>query len=176
MSHHQPTLGIIVMSLLLWVLGCGEGAPLTAKAVLKNPQGVTVGEAKLMETPKGVKIELKVEKLPPGEHALHVHEKAQCAPPDFTDAGGHFNPFSKEHGLKNPKGPHAGDLPNITVNSDGKATYETVAALVTLKPGEKHSLFHPGGTSLMIHAHPDDMVSDPAGHAGPRIACGAITR
>ena len=176
MTHHRLTLGAIVLALALLASGCGESAPLTAKAVLKDPQGQTVGQAKLTETPQGVKIELQVEQFPPGEHAFHIHEKALCTPPDFADAGGHFNPYGKEHGLNNPKGPHAGDLPNITVGPDGKASFETVAKLVTLKPGEKNSLFHSGGTSLMIHAHPDDMVSDPAGQAGPRIACGAITR
>ena len=93
----------------------------------------------------------------------------------FKSAGGHFTPYGKEHGLKNPKGPHAGDLPNFTVGPDGRATFETVATLVTLKPG-KNSLFQPGGTSLMVHAQPDDEVSDPAGKAGPRIACGVITK
>jgi Cu-Zn family superoxide dismutase len=176
MFHRPLTLGMILISLALWVLSCGESAPLTAKAVLTNPQGEKVGEARLTETPKGVKIELKVEKLPPGEHAFHIHAKGVCTPPEFADAGGHFNPFGKEHGLKNPKGPHAGDLPNITVGPDGKAAFETVAALVTLKPGEKGSLFPAGGTSLMIHAHADDLVSDPAGQAGPRIACGVIIK
>ena len=174
MTYQRLALAVAVL-FALGILGCGETAPLTAKAVLKNPQGEKVGEAKLTETAKGVKIELKVEKLPPGVHAFHIHEKGVCTPPAFADAGGHFNPFSKEHGLDNPKGPHAGDLPNITVGPDGKAAFETVAPLVTLKPG-KNSLFQPGGTSLMIHAHADDMVSDPAGNAGPRIACGAITR
>ncbi len=172
-----PGIILMVAALLtsgLW--GCGESAPLTAKAILINSQGEKVGEARLTETPQGVKIELKAEKLPPGVHAFHIHEKGVCTPPDFADAGGHFNPFGKEHGLQNPKGPHAGDLPNITVGADGTVTFETVAPLVTLKPGEKNSLFHPGGTSLMIHAHPDDMVSDPAGQAGPRIACGVITK
>ena len=78
--------------------------------------------------------------------------------------------------MENPAGPHAGDLPNITVGPDGKANVEAVANLVTLKEGQKNSLFQPGGTSLVIHAGPDDYVSDPAGNAGPRIACGVITR
>jgi Cu-Zn family superoxide dismutase len=162
--------------LVFGLLGCSERPVTTAEAILKNSQGEKVGQARLTETVKGVKIELQVENLPPGEHAFHIHEKSKCTPPDFADAGEHFNPFGKEHGLENPKGPHAGDLPNITIGSDGRATVEVIAPLVTLKSGEKNSLLKSGGTTLMIHAHPDDMVSDPAGNAGHRIACGAITK
>jgi len=184
-------LGIFV----LVILGCGGGeekaqpapkaegtkaeAPtevIQAEATLIDPQGNEVGHATLEETAKGVKINLTVQNLPPGEHAFHIHEKAACDAPDFETAGGHFNPFNKEHGLDNPKGPHAGDLPNITIGQDGSGTYEIMAPLVTLKAGEKNSLFHPGGTALMIHKKPDDMVTDPAGAAGARIACGLITK
>jgi Cu-Zn family superoxide dismutase len=161
---------------LAMVLGCGQSPPTTAKATLINNQGQKVGEATLTETPQGVKIIMTVENLPPGDHAFHIHDKGTCATPDFVSAGGHFNPFGKKHGLKNPAGPHAGDLPNISVGQDGKAKVETVATLVTLKEGQKNSLFQQGGTSLVIHAGPDDNVTDPAGNAGPRIACGPITK
>jgi Cu-Zn family superoxide dismutase len=161
---------------LTLVFGCGQSPPTTAKATLINNQGQKVGEATLTETPQGVKIVMTVENLPPGDHAFHIHDKGACATPDFVSAGAHFNPFEKKHGLKNPAGPHAGDLPNISVGQDGKAKVETVATLVTLKEGQKNSLFQPGGTSLVIHAGPDDNVTDPAGNAGPRIACGPITK
>jgi Cu-Zn family superoxide dismutase len=159
----------------LSVWACGESPAPTAKATLVNAQGQKVGEATLTETAGGVKIDLTVENLPPGVHAFHIHEKGGCTGPDFLSAGGHFNPFGKHHGLKNPQGPHAGDLPNLTVGPDGRGRATVVATLVTLKEG-KNSLFQPGGTSLVIHEKADDDMTDPAGNAGPRIACGAITR
>ena len=162
--------------LMLLVWGCGgEAPPQKAKATLLNAQGQKVGEAQLEETSGGVKITLQVENLPPGVHAFHIHDKGDCHGPDFMTAGGHFNPFGKKHGLKNPEGPHAGDLPNLVVGGDGKETLETIASQVTLKPG-KNSLFQSGGTSLVIHAGPDDYLTDPAGNAGARIACGVITK
>ena len=94
----------------------------------------------------------------------------------FHERGGHFNPFVKKRPFQSPSGPHAGDLPVIIVGPDGKTKFEALAKLVTLKEGEKNSLFSPGGTSLVIHAGPDDNVTDPAGNAGGRIACGMITR
>ncbi|MEJ2069014.1 MAG: superoxide dismutase family protein [Syntrophobacterales bacterium] len=183
----KKMLWILLGLFLLEVLGCGGGGEKAsqatskakvpkAEATLVDSQGKEVGKAMLEETDKGVKITLDVENLPPGEHAFHIHEKGTCDPPDFKTAGGHFNPYGKEHGLKNPKGPHAGDLPNNTIGPDGRGHFEIMATLVTLKSGEKNSLFQPGGTSLMIHQGPDDYVSDPAGNAGPRIACGPIVK
>ncbi|MEJ2673162.1 MAG: superoxide dismutase family protein [Deltaproteobacteria bacterium] len=168
-------LGALAVCLALaW--GCGQSPSATAKATLVNGKGKKVGEATLTETSKGVKIVMTVENLPPGVHAFHIHEKGVCETPDFKSAGGHFNPYGKQHGFENPAGPHAGDLPNITVAPDGTASVEVFTKLVTLKTGVKNSLFPPSGTSLVIHAGADDYVTNPAGGAGPRIACGVITK
>lgn len=147
----------------------------TAKADLADAQGKSVGTAELTQTPEGVRIALAVSGLAQGQHAFHLHNVGKCEGPDFKSAGAHFNPYGKKHGLKNPDGPHAGDMENIEVGPDGMGKAEVMNKQVTLGDGS-NSLFHEGGTAIVIHASPDDGVTDPAGNAGARIACGAITK
>ena len=161
-----------ILALLALPVPAPADNPRSARADLVDTKGKQIGTASLTETDHGVTIVVRVTGLPPGPHAIHIHEAAKCEPPDFATAGGHFNPHGKKHGLKNPAGPHAGDLPNLTVGPDGTATAEMTAHGVTLTPGKKESL--PGRTSLVIHAGPDDDLTDPAGNSGARIACGVI--
>ena len=130
-----------------------------------------------MSKGQGIEMKVALKNLPPGEHGLHFHQKPQCDPPDFKSAGGHFNPTGEQHGMKNPHGHHAGDMPNIMVKADGTANVTIKNDAVVLGTGtETNSLLANGGTSLMIHAKADDMESDPSGNAGDRIACGVIMK
>lgn len=145
------------------------------KVEMKDAQGQSIGTASLSSAMGGVHIALDLKNLKPGPHALHVHMTAKCEGPAFASAGGHFNPAGKKHGMKNPDGPHAGDMENFTVAANGTAKGMVMALGVTLG-SEANSVFTNGGTALMVHAGADDMMTDPAGAAGDRIACGTITK
>ena len=165
---------LIVSASLLLVFVTSAQAQ-AAKAVLQDRDGKEAGTATLTEGAGEVKITLDLTGLPQGIHAFHIHETGTCEGPDFKSAGGHFNPYGKKHGVKNPAGSHAGDLPNVTIGLDGTGRAEAAAKGVTLGEGD-NSLFHSGGTALVIHAGPDDEMTDPAGNAGARIACGVIQK
>lgn len=151
--------------------------PDSVTVALSNAEGQSVGQAVISQAAagNGVSIALSLRNLSAGERAVHIHQTAKCDPPDFQSAGPHFNPEGRQHGTDNPEGPHAGDLPNITVGSDGTVETTITNSRVTLGDGA-NSVFANGGTALVVHAAADDMKTDPAGDAGARIACGTITR
>ena len=120
-----------------------------------------------------MRIFLPAQGLEPGEHGIHIHEKGDITP-DFEAAGEHFNPTGAQHGFNNPKGPHAGDLENITVREDKTADYSTATDRVTLASGKENSLLDEDGSALVIHAKADDYTTDPSGGSGDRVVAGVI--
>jgi superoxide dismutase, Cu-Zn family len=159
------------------VLSLAAAQTKSAHADLVNAQGTKIGTAKFSSTSNGVKVSVKVSQLSPGEHGIHIHNVGKCEGPAFTSAGGHFNPTNAHHGINNPLDPHPhlGDLPNLVVDGNGKGSLTFIANGATLADGA-NSLFHDGGTSLVIHAKADDLKSDPSGNSGDRIACGVIEK
>ena len=172
-------LGFTLIALLsLTPLAGAEGE--RASGTLVDGTGRAIGTVRLEQRGTGVTVGVTfqgVDVVKPGEHGIHLHAVGRCDGPDFTTAGGHFNSTAKQHGLQNPQGAHAGDLSNLVVGpgtaTRGGYSYQATAAGVTLAPGPA-SLFDADGAALVIHANPDDHVTDPAGNSGPRVACAVL--
>lgn len=168
---------VAVAAFLFGIIAYGQASAQTAKAELRNAKGEMVGALALAQEPDGVRVTVDVSNLPPGFHGFHIHAVGKCEAP-FTSAGGHFNPGGQTHAS------HAGDLPNLLVNADGRASMVVKTARFKLA-----DLFDADGSALIIHADPDNHANIPAryrpdadastlatGDAGGRIACGIITK
>jgi Cu-Zn family superoxide dismutase len=149
--------------------------PPAAVAHLTDANGRVVGHAVLLQDGGSVRIVIDINGLKPGLKAVHIHGVGRCEPPSFESAGAHFNPGGAEHGSANPRGPHAGDLPSVVIDSVGRGHLEVTATRVTLEKG-KASLFDSDGSAIVVHEGPDDMRTDPEGNSGARVACGVILR
>lgn len=168
---------LIAIASVFSSLALAQKGPIKAMGEIKNVSGEKVGMATLSETNGGVALNVDITNMAPGTYAIHIHNVASCTPPDFKSAGSHFNPDKKQHGLKNPKGPHSGDLPNLVVNATSKAVLDYSLAGANLSDGASpRSLLAGKGTALVIHAKADDEKTDPSGQAGDRIACAAFKK
>lgn len=144
-----------------------------ATADIVDAQGQTRGTAMLSQDKDGIHVDVKGRGLPAGVHAVHVHTIGTCTGPDFTSAGGHWNPGHKQHGAENPAGAHMGDMPNMTVAANGSGELKAVIKGAMLSGGDA-PLFDADGAAVVIHAAADDYKTDPTGNAGGRLACGVL--
>ena len=143
-----------------------------ATAQLQPTKGnKTFGEATFEQVGGKVQVVVFVQGLKPGqEHGLHIHEAGDCSSGDGMSAKGHFNPFGKPHGHHGSAERHAGDLPSLKANKEGRANINVELDVITVMPGPASII----GRGLIVHADPDDFKTQPTGNAGARIACGVI--
>lgn len=154
----------------VFLLGAANPSSVNAaEAELRNAEGQVVGAVNLQAVPSGVLLHVRLSGIPEGVHGFHVHAVGLCDAP-FTSAGGHYNPHAKVHGLLVDGGAHSGDMPNLTVPASGQLEVEILNTALRLDA----DLLDADGAAIVVHAGPDDYSSDPAGDAGPRIACGVI--
>lgn len=141
-----------------------------ALAVVNPTEGSKVsGTVSFIKNGQGVRITANIEGLSPGLHGFHVHEFGNCSSPDANSAGGHFNPTNMPHAGPKAEKHHLGDLGNLEADRNGTAKLEVTDDLISLE-GPKSIV----GRSVIVHARPDDLKTQPAGGAGARVACGVI--
>lgn len=146
----------------------------TAYAQVIDAAGALKARAVLTRTgPDTITVEVAIEKMAPGTYAVHIHQSGTCTPPDFTSAGGHWNPTGARHGFDSADGAHKGDLPNATVGADGRGMTRANISGVVWR-GSDGALLDADGAAIVLHRNADDYRTDPAGNAGPRLACGPI--
>lgn len=145
--------------------------PMTAKATLTSRADMTVsGMVTFSQEGDVVTIIAHIEGAPPGVHGFHIHEIGDCSSEDFKSAGGHFNPTDTVHGGPQDAERHAGDLGNVEIGENGSAHLELSSNLISLGDGPNAVI----GRGVILHADADDLVSQPTGAAGARLACGVI--
>lgn len=134
------------------------------------PDRVSAGLVSFSQEADGVKIVAHIIGAPAGTHGLHVHDIGDCSAADFTSAGGHFNPTDAPHGGPEDAERHAGDLGNIVIGKDGSGHLELVSQMLSLHEGDNAVI----GRAVILHQKADDLVSQPTGAAGARLACGVV--
>lgn len=166
-------LSLTAMSMLLMACSSIKQAKYeknNARAELMTANKKVIGEVKFKETGKGVEVVAEITGLEPKSvHGFHIHENGKCEGPDFKSAGGHFNPRGKPHAGPGAHHQHLGDFGNIVANEKGVAKKELL-----IKNRDIKSLEVVMNKAIILHQNPDDLVSQPSGNSGDRMACGLI--
>jgi Cu-Zn family superoxide dismutase len=165
---------LLAVCLALAAVGVAQAAPSTAEVELKPTQGSTAaGSVRFKQQDGQLQIDADIAGLAPGVHGFHLHEKGDCSAPDGTSAGGHFNPTSQQHGDPAHAGHHGGDFGNITADASGKASLHlsVPTSQISLDAGAPGNII---GRGIIVHADPDDFVTQPTGNSGKRLACGVV--
>ena len=147
-----------------------QGGPVAA--TLRDSGGRTIGHATVSEMHGGLHVRIDASGMVQGRYGAHLHAVGRCDGPAFESAGGHWNPARRQHGMLNPQGHHAGDLPNLEIGADGRGRIDLHLPSAALR-GISGAL-DADGTAVVIHAGPDDYRTDPSGNSGARIACGVL--
>jgi Cu-Zn family superoxide dismutase len=179
MSARRPLIAASAVFALFVMLtaGAAAGGASRAGGTFVDASGQPIGWVDLVEDGTGkVHVNVHVAGLTPGLHGIHIHAIGDCSP-TFAAAGGHYNPIGLQHGLFNPNGAHAGDLPNLSVNAQGVGHLDATTDGVTISSGPT-TLFDSTsgavGSAFVIHAGEDDQVSQPTGNSGDRVACAVL--
>ena len=154
-----------------------------ARADFASPEGAVMGSVTFEDGIGGVVMRIDMIGLSPGWHGIHLHVVGDCSDgaDGFKASGGHINPDNVEHGLLNPSGSHRADIPNLLADDAGRAKAEFFRAGVHLRPSEEAAaingpfpLVDDDGFAVIVHANPDDHLTQPIGGAGERVACAAV--
>ena len=175
---------------LAGVAAAQEGTPVISPSPMASPIATDSVEVALVDVESNlvgtgtvsasagqVVIQISGSEIEPGEHGIHIHEFGICSPEGdmpFASAGGHYNPTGAPHGGPDDAESHAGDLGNLLAADDGTFTFQIATDKVSLDPGAPNTLRDADGSALVIHDNADDMMTDPSGNSGGRVACGII--
>jgi Cu-Zn family superoxide dismutase len=145
--------------------------------MLRAGDGAPRGSVSLWRAPAGLLLRVEASGLPPGWHGFHIHAVGRCEDASFQSAGPHAGHGGGAHGLLNVAGPENGDLVNLFADASGRVRAEVFTGLVSLDgQNARPAIMDGDGAAFVIHASADDHTSQPIGGAGPRIACGVVTK
>jgi superoxide dismutase, Cu-Zn family len=164
---------VILIAIPVLVLGACATArgPMAMTAMVPLGSSTAQGTVHFQELRDGaVEVQVDLTGVPPGVHGFHVHENGSCAD-NGNAAGGHFNPMSMPHSSPDATSHHAGDFGNVTAGADGEVHTTFTTRSITVTEGQRSAV----GRAVILHANPDDLVTQPTGNAGGRIACGVVS-